>query len=316
MTAADAARWHLLAAGVGFTEGPVWTDGSLYVTSLSRGQVLHVELPDVTVPPSAVSAPRVAGSTGGGPNGLVAHPDGSLWVAQNGRARSGTTVPPGIQRLDPRTGAVTDVVGGAPLCAPNDLAWGPDGRLFFTDPRGDPVADPPPAAVRALDHRTGEVTTVADGIRYPNGLAFDPLTGDLVVAESATHRLLRYHLADDGTLRPIGVLADDLPGQPDGLAYDEAGRLHVAATTADALLVLDPGGRTVARLPLPAPAMVTNVCFAGPDLRTLVVTAAKGGRVFATPWPHRGAPLHAPAADPDGRTPRPPADPSAPPEEQ
>jgi gluconolactonase len=55
----------------------------------------------------------------------------------------------------------------------------------------------------------------------------------------------------------------------------------VAASAGDAIVVFGPGGgdASVVRL---GPSFPTNLCFAGPDRRTLVVTLPKGGRVIST----------------------------------
>ena len=73
---------------------------------------------------------------GGGPNGATLAADGSLYVTQNGGMGHGPRTTPGIQRVTP-DGAVTEVVtevAGMRLEGPNDLAFGDDGRLWFTDP--------------------------------------------------------------------------------------------------------------------------------------------------------------------------------------
>ena len=128
---------------------------------------------------------------------------------------------------------------------------------------------------------------LAEGDGFPNGLAFaDERT--LLVVDSHRHALLRYRL--DGE----GLVAEGLFGQvpgsgPDGIAFDAAGRLFVAAFDANAVLVLTPDGTVDERVELPG-MRPTNLCFAGPELATLVVTCASGGRVVALDG-YRGRPL-------------------------
>ena len=53
-----------LAAGIGFTEGPLWTsDGRLLVTSMSRGLIYQFDWADLGLAPWEPSA---AYETGGG----------------------------------------------------------------------------------------------------------------------------------------------------------------------------------------------------------------------------------------------------------
>jgi gluconolactonase len=263
---------RLLAADIGFTEGPLWTaDGRLLVTSLSRGLIYEISLD---------GGAREWAEPGGGPNGLALDAEGTVWVAQNGGAtrpsKSARPVRPGLQTV--RDGVVDDVLT-AGCDAPNDLALGPDGRIWFTDPHGP--FDERPGTVRAYDPRTGALETLLEGLEYPNGLAF---AGDeLLVAETRTGRVLRFAL--DGA--PLGELATLREGRPDGMALDAAGNLYVAATSADAVLVYDGEGREREPIRFDGPTMPTNVAFAGD---VLVVTAGKGGRVFAVEGVAAGAP--------------------------
>ena len=80
--------------------------------------------------------------TGGGPNGATLGPDGALYVANNGGLSLGHEgkweapdgIPGRIQRIGV-VGEVTDVataLPGAPPNRPNDLCFGPDGLLYYT----------------------------------------------------------------------------------------------------------------------------------------------------------------------------------------
>jgi gluconolactonase len=260
-----------LAEGIGFTEGPLWIDGRLLVTSVSRGLIYEVSLD---------GGAEVVAETGGGPNGLAADADGRVWVAQNagatGVSKSQRAVAPGLQRLG--DGGVEDVLTEG-CDAPNDLVEGPDGRIWFTDPHGP--FDDKPGTVRAYDPRTGALETVLDGLEYPNGLVF--AGDDLLLAETRTRRILRSAL--DGT--PPRELAPLPDGRPDGMALGADGNLYVAATSADAVFAFDLDGRERGVVQFDGPTMPTNVAFAG---ELLVVTAGKGGRVLAVEGVTSGAP--------------------------
>ncbi len=63
-------------------------------------------------------------------------------------------------------------IDGVRLDAPNDLAFGPDGRLWFTDPRGDAaVTNLLPGRLFFYDVNTGdgEVVVELEAV-YPNGI--------------------------------------------------------------------------------------------------------------------------------------------------
>jgi gluconolactonase len=264
-----------LAAGIGFTEGPLWHESEgLLVTSMSRGLLYSVDL--------AGGEPSVWVETGGGPNGLAIGPAGAVYVAQNGSAtiksRSERPAPAGIQVV--RGGFVEDLATEG-CVAPNDLVMGPDGRVYFTDP----TASPPRVSTLAPD--SGRVLTAIEGVEFPNGLAFGLDPEELFVADSRTGNILKYRITGEQVVGPQ-VFASAATGNPDGIAFDAEGNLYVALFETDEIAVFDDRGERVESLSTGAGSKPTNCCFAGSDLATLVVTAASGGRVLALPGEYRG----------------------------
>lgn len=248
---------ELLYRGCGFAEGPVVSDsGEITFCDGTHGRILRYAGGEVD---------EVA-DVGGAANGLAAGDDGDLVVARiapwhplNGSA------PPAVLRVD-RHGLVESVATGAPdrpFVAPNDVAFGPDGRLYLTD-SGDldflaPVA---PARIFALGEAgVEEVATLSPC--YANGIAFDE-EGSMLWTETSTRRVCRRR---DGVTHVVATLAE--PDLPDGLALAEDGRIFVAGVTSRAVVVLSPDGAIVDRLDVDAEP--TNCAFDG---STLVVTAS------------------------------------------
>jgi sugar lactone lactonase YvrE len=141
------AEVELLADGLGSPEGPDF---------LPDGRAIFVEtfLCRVSAwdPRTGVHA---YADVGGAPTACVRGLDG-VYVAQNGRTagpwRSPRPCAPSIQRIagDGRVEIVADSASCVPLLGPNDLAFAPDGSLWFTDPApGSPARRVTPANVNS-----------------------------------------------------------------------------------------------------------------------------------------------------------------------
>lgn len=269
----------IIASGLVFPEGPVWLDGELVVTEIEAG-ALSQWSPDGGL--------RRIADVGGGPNGATRGPDGALYVTQNGGMFRAGRVTPGILRVQPGDGSwelvVTDVAGLS-LEGPNDLAFGPDGRLYFTDPRGsaDPAHNDRPGRLFAVDLDTmdGELVTEVGPV-FPNGIAF-MADGTLLWTESFSRRVMQR--GADG--RPEIVI--ELPARhaPDGMCVGADGALYVASTYAHCVSVVR-DGEIVDRL-MCGDGMVTNCCFGGTDL---YVTDSRRGSLYRFPLGVEGLPLH------------------------
>lgn len=279
-------RARVIAADIGFTEGPVWTGDGITVTSITRGALYRVDLDG--------GEPELVATPGGGPNGLAVDPrTGDLWVAQNGRVHmpARASVPdraPGLQRV--RKGVVTQVLTVA-SGAPNDCAIGPDGMLWFTEPAGDPHGPlRRTGRVWAWDPRSGdrELKLTTDG--YPNGLTFGIDGQTVYIAETRHGRVRRFGIDADGHLHEQSVLSLDR-GFPDGLAVSDQGHVLVAGTSSGTVEIFDADGEFLERIDFGEASMPTNLCFAGSRLDQLVVTLAKGGRVVAVDAGRSGHPL-------------------------
>jgi gluconolactonase len=272
----------VIATEVGFCEGPVWTQGGrLIFTSIDHGCLYEMRSEGLS---------RGA-ETGGGPNGLTEGRAGILYVAQNGgsaRAEANSTprAEPGIQRVE--RDSVTNLARG--LDAPNDLCFGPDDRLYFTDPRGLTASgERQPGRVYALAEG-GEPELLVEGPAYTNGIAFGPDPAELYVAETLRQRVLLYRVRDGGLGEPVEFCRTE-QGFPDGMCFDREGRLYVAATLAHEVQVFDRRGARVDSLPCGEESMPTNCCFGGSEGKTLFVTESRGGRVLAFDLAVSGLPL-------------------------
>lgn len=284
---------EIVATGIHFPEGPVWTGTDVVCTSVADGALYRVE--------PATGAIELVATVGGGANAAYPASDGGFVVTQNGGidftqagiyavedAPPFRPATPGVQRVD-AAGAVTylldetAIAGG--FVAPNDLVAGADGTLYFTDPPQHPPPEEPLGRVHAWG-TDGVVRTIATGFHYCNGIALEP-DGTIVVVDE--QGLLRVGL--DGTR---DWLIEQLPhGTGDGFCLDVDGRLYVASTGGHGIAVVDPEGHEVDFLPIPGSGITTNCCFGGADGRTLFATDGIPGQLVA--WegmPAPGLPLH------------------------
>lgn len=265
-----------LIDGRGYTEGPVaLPGGGVAFTSMSEGRVIFLE------------GDRIVREvvTGGGPTGLLRDAQGRIFVAQNnGQWGAPSGAEAVLAVID--QGDLAPALD-APLIAPNDLCFGPDGRLFVTDPLTEAALDSPvPGKVYAWDPVTGGVDLLSDDILFPNGIAFDA-GGHLYVAETFTGRILRLdHSSGEPRTR---IVAETVDGRPDGMAFDVEGNLWVAVNASDSVQVFAPSGELVDRLHLGEGSYPSNLCFAG---STLFVTTAGYGGLVSIDVEVEGLPLH------------------------
>lgn len=262
----------LIGRGLAFAEGVNFDrDGVLYCVDVEGGGIWRR-------PPDGELREWV--NTGGGPNGSRFGPGGDLFVADCGRRE--------ILRLSTSTADISTYAAdcdGEPFRGPNDLCFGPDGTLYFTDPAGSSPQQRSGAVYAAAGD--GAVTRVVGDLAFPNGLTVTPDGGVLVVAETHTGILHRYSLAAGrhySELEPLAILSPaagpDESGQneagPDGMAYGADGHLYVAHYNGAAIRVIAPDG-TIVRSLFPGGSTPTNVAFWD---ESLYVTEGISGSVY------------------------------------
>lgn len=271
---------EIVADGLGVGEGPCWRpDGTVVVTSVDQGVLYRIW------PESGAKA--VIARTGGGPNGAVPAADGGFLVAQNGGfdfAAMGFPSPapdrvePGLQRIAPDGSVSYRLKGG--FSAPNDLAVGHDGTLYFTDPPHYPYRpEARSGRVWALTPGASEARLAGGEFEFCNGVGIGPAGEVLVIERGGLVRL------GAGSEHSWAVRH---PATGDGFCLDADGRLYVATPSEHGVRVFEDGA-PVDFLPLPGGERLqagealwaTNCCFGGADLRTLYVTTGFPGRLVA-----------------------------------
>lgn len=254
-----------------FLEGPVFgADGALYVTDIPHGRILRVD---------GARDWRVVAETGGWPNGLARHRDGSLWVADYRL---------GILRCDPGSGQVDTVLGernSESFKGVNDLVFDRAGRLYFTD-QGQTGLHDPHGRVYRYDPDSGRLDLLLANAPSPNGIALDAQENVLFVAVTRANQVWRGPLMRDGSLSKMGAFRTFFgTSGPDGLASTPTGELLVAHASLGGIFVLNAGGEVTHFLKSPiAGSTVTNVAIR-PDGGAVVMTESATGAILEAPLP-------------------------------
>ena len=258
---------RVLASGLDFPEGPAFApDGTLWCVEARGGALVQWSERGLARHDSR-----------GLPCGLAFDGDGRAWFcdAQQKAVRS----------LDPERNTWTTQatnVDGAPLNAPNDLAFDAVGNLVFSCP-GDSRFEPT-GSVCCL-RPNGSVTTLRGDLYFPNGILFSADNQTLMVAETYGRRVWKgawdANSATWSDAQPWAELLGE-PG-PDGLALGADGLVYVAALRAGVIKVVDAGGLVVAQHPVPGP-RPTNVAFDPSGALGMVVTEAEHGALLSYPW--------------------------------
>jgi sugar lactone lactonase YvrE len=176
----------------------------------------------------------------------------------------------------------------------NDLAITRKGEIYFTDPRNK--------RVWFID-ASGAKRVVHEGIAFPNGVVLSPDQALAYVCDYWGRFVWSFQIQANGDLGhgqnwgKLEVPDETDRSSADGMTVDTEG--HVYITTLWGVQVLDQTGRVVAILNKPQLGALSNCVFAGPDLKTLYVTA--GDKVFKRRLRRQGVVSWAPVKPPTPR---------------
>jgi len=278
----------------GAREGPSWDPVNKLLYFVGGNRVMR-RAADGTVTVFREDAP--------GANGSIVDSQGRVIVCEAGGRR--------VTRTE-KDGSLTVLAAeyeGHKLNSPNDVSIDPKGRIYFTDPRYGSMdnvevkddAGTPIEGVYRID-APGRITRILTReVERPNGIFVTHDGRFLYIADNYNNRtggsrkLLRFDLKPDGTAVPSSrkVVFDWKDGRgPDGFRIDAQGRFFVAAglnrdskweTSREfkgGVYVLSPEGKLLEFIPF-GKDETTNCVLAGPNLKTLFVTA--GSQLWSVP---------------------------------
>ena len=240
-----------------YFEGPRWHAGRLWFVDCFERTLLslgpsgdceqHAKLDDDT------------------PCGLGVLPDGGIIVLTMFRKRllkyAGGKLSPYADLSQIATGTIDDMItDGLGRCYVGDLG--------FDLP---PTAEPGAVGRIILVQPDGTMRVVAEGLRFPNGIAVSPDHSRLVVAEMSGDCLTDYAIAANGGLsspRRFGSMK-----APDGICLDRDGSVWVASYDEDAFIRIGRDGQEQQRIAVTGRRAIA-CAFGGPERRTLFCLSA------------------------------------------
>ena len=284
----SSAIWEKVADGLDFPEGPAWNgQGSVYFSNAYGDWIGRIASAQVDTFLSRTPDSTVFSKT----NGLTFDRNGNLFACDFGKGA--------ILKFN-NSGEVKEYATGykgKPFNRPNDLAFDPEGNLYFTVPHNyDP--EHPDGIVYKIFRYTKEVVPVIENIAFPNGIAFSPNAKYLYVCESARHRVDRFALKENGTLDSLEVFAELPGGDPDGIAFDQDGNLYVAHFGGGTVAVFNPEGALIKKILTPGK-KPSNLEFGGPEMKTLYLTEDETNAIYTFHVDTPGSPLFYSPQTPD-----------------
>lgn len=198
-------------------------------------------------------------------NGIRFNRAGTMFVADYARHN--------VLKIDPKTKAVTVLAHDDTMNQPNDIALMKNGRIYASDPdwknsKGQVwVVEP-----------SGTIRKVASDMGTTNGIEVAPDEKTLYVNESIQRNIWAFDIRPDGSLANKRLLIQFPDFGMDGMRCDVDGNLYVARYGKGTVAVISPAGKVVREISLPGK-NPSNLCFGGPDGRTVYVTEVEHTRL-------------------------------------
>jgi sugar lactone lactonase YvrE len=251
-----AAGLTTLLDGGRYFEGPRWHDGRLWFVDCMARTLLSVDL----------AGERQEHATfDDTPCGTGILPDGRIVVLTMNKKQLHAFANGRLSLYADLTSVAKGTI--------DDMIVDGQGRAFI----GDLGFNMPPPSDRGAVGRIilvmpdGSARVVADGLRFPNGIAVSADHSRLVVAEMDGATLADYDIETDGALRLRGRLGR--MNAPDGICLDRDGAVWVASFTEDAFIRIGRNGEELQRIAVPGRRALA-CALGGPDRKTLFCLSA------------------------------------------
>jgi len=234
-------------------EGPACdAQGNIYAVNFARERTIGKVTPDGK---AEVFVELPGKSTG---NGIVFGRDGTMYVADY--------VGHNILRVDPKSRAVSVFANNDRMNQPNDVAISPSGNLYASDPNWREST-----GQVWLATPTGKLSLVAPNMGTSNGIEVSPDGKTLYVNESVQRNVWAFTITTDGSLADKRLLKKFDTHGFDGMRCDVDGNLYITRHGKGTVVKLSPKGEVLKEVDVLG-SKPSNLCFGGPDGRTVYVT--------------------------------------------
>ena len=198
-------------------------------------------------------------------NGIRFDPAGRMYVADY--------VGHNVLRIDPGTRAVEVLAHEPKMNQPNDLAIAPNGTLYASDPNWGAKT----GQLWRIDP-DGTTTRLATDMGTTNGVEVSPDGKRLYVNESVQRNVWVFDIQPDGGVANKRLLRQFPDHGFDGMRCDADGNLYITRYGKGTVAVLSPEGEVLREINVLG-ARPSNLCFGGPDGRTVYVTEVEHRRL-------------------------------------
>jgi gluconolactonase len=254
LTGADA-----FTAGI---EGPACDrSGNLYAVSFLEKRNIGM------MTPSGQTSLFVALPAGSAGNGICFDRAGTMFVADY----TGHNV----LRIDPKTRAISVHAHEPKMNQPNDLTISSDGTLYASDPNWKTNT----GQIWRID-RDGATTLLAADQGTTNGIELSPDGKTLYVNESIQRKIWAFTVTEERALTGKRLLKEFPDHGFDGMRCDIDGNLYVTRHGKGTVVKLSPQGEILREISVLG-AMPSNLCFGGPDGKTIYVTEVEHKRIVS-----------------------------------
>jgi len=233
--------------------------GNIYVVNYEKQQTIG----KVTPAGKAEVFVTLPGKSTG--NGIVFDRQGFIYVADY--------VGHNVLKIDMNSKEISVFAHEPKMNQPNDLAIAPDGTLYASDPDWGKST----GQVWRIDTK-GKVTRVAADMGTTNGIEVSPDGRMLYVNESVQRNIWAFPIEKDGALGDKKLLKKFDDHGFDGMRCDIAGNLYVTRHGKGTVAVVSPKGEVLREIDVLGK-MPSNLCFGGPDGKTVYVTEVEHKRL-------------------------------------